>query len=131
MLESWFLAALLITAIVGVLTRFVQPEGRAWLRWYLHILRRPGQPLHEWTWSLVSVVIAAVLRFWLYLIPLLAIGIVVTLEQVPPMLVPGCFWPSVGLPLLALVSLVRELRKTRTTRTEPPAPGRVATEPNP
>jgi hypothetical protein len=131
MLESWFLAALLITVIVGVLTRFVQPEGRDWLRWYLHILRRPRQALHEWTWSLVSMVIATVLRFWLYLIPLVAIGLVVTLEHVPPMLVPGCFWPSMGLPLLAVVSLVRELRKTRTTRTEPPAPGRVATEPNP
>ena len=130
MLESWFLAALLMTVIVGVLTRCMQPEGRVRLRWYLRILRRPHQALHEWTWSLVSVVIATVFRFWLYVIPLVAIGLVVTLEHVPPMLVPGCFWPSVGLPLLAVGSLVRELRKTRTTRTAPPAPGRPATEPN-
>jgi hypothetical protein len=73
--------------------------------------------------------IATVLRFWLYVIPLVAIGLVLTLEHVPPMLVPGCFWPIAGLPLLALVSLVRELRKTRTTRTEPRAPERPAPDP--
>jgi hypothetical protein len=131
MLESWFLAALLMTVIVGVLTRFVQPEGRAWLRWYLHILRRPHQALHKWTWSLISMSIATVLRFWLYVIPLVAIGLVLTLEHVPPMLVPGCFWPIAGLPLLAMVGLVRELRKTWTTRTEPRAPERPAAEPTP
>lgn len=126
----WLWASVLVTMIASVLDRLVysqrQPGGQGWLRLYLYLLRHPLQALRDFGWGVWFVT----LLLLFFLSPFVIFGAFLLVDHSTSMLYPGCFWPIVVLPPVAVVGFVWGLRKNRMPQTAQRTPEGPAAEPD-